>query len=255
MFLLLSRYWKNCNNFLKSYRIVGSQRRIIIGDIHGCYRTLRKLTEEKLRITSSDQIYFIGDYIDRGPSSQQVLDYLIELKWQSYNIFPIRGNHEEMFLRAISDDKYIHAWYNNGAEETLKSFNIPENLLFEYDGIKLIPDKYIQFLSNLPYYIVLKDYIIVHAGLNFNLEHPFEDNESMLWMRNIQYDAEKAGNKKIIHGHTPMPSVSIMADLRDKNNKIINLDSGCVYKDLPGYGKLMAYDLDSGETFFQDNQE
>jgi predicted MPP superfamily phosphohydrolase len=230
-------------------------RRIVIGDIHGCYKTLKKLTEEKLKITPSDHLYFIGDYIDRGPASQQVLDYLIELKWQSYNIYPIRGNHEEMLLKAISDNKFIHAWYNNGAEETLKSFDIPDNLLFEYDGIKLIPEKYIHFISNLPYFIVLDDYIIVHAGLNFKLDQPFDDKESMLWMRNINYDAIKAENKKIIHGHTPMPSVSILSDLRDKQNKVINIDSGCVYKDLPGYGKLMAYDLDSGETFFEEYAE
>jgi serine/threonine protein phosphatase 1 len=230
-------------------------RRIVIGDIHGCYKTLKKLTEEKLKITSSDHIYFVGDYIDRGPSSQQVLDYLIELKWQSYNIYPIRGNHEEMLLKAISDDKFVHAWYNNGAEETLKSFEIPENLLFEYEGIKLIPEKYIHFISSLPYYVELDEYILVHAGLNFNIDDPFEDKESMLWMRNINYDAKKAGNKKIIHGHTPMPSVSILAGLREKQNKIINMDSGCAYKDLPGYGKLMAYDLDSGETFFEDYAE
>lgn len=230
-------------------------RRIAIGDIHGCHKTLKKLTEEKLKITPSDNLYLVGDYIDRGPASQQVLDYLIELKWQSYNIFPIRGNHEEMFLKAISDDRYIHAWYNNGAEETLKSFDIPENLLFEYDGIKLIPEKYIHFISNLPYFLELDDYIIVHAGLNFNLNDPFEDKESMLWMRSVDYNAKKAGNKKIIHGHTPMPSVSIASDLRDKQNKVINIDSGCAYKDLPGYGKLLAYDMDSGEVFIEENAE
>ena len=229
------------------------KRRIAIGDIHGCYKTLKNLLEEQLKITPEDHIYFVGDFIDRGPCSREVIDYLIDLQWQNFQIFPLRGNHEEMFLKAIEDEKYIHAWYNNGAEETLKSFDVPESLLFEYDGIKLIPEKYLRFISSLPYYFKLEDYIIVHAGINFQRDDIFEDKEAMVWQREGLYDKDKAEGKKVIHGHTPKPSVILEKNLKDKAATLINIDSGCVYKELPGYGNLTAYDLDSGKYFFQEN--
>ncbi len=101
-------------------------RRIAIGDIHGCFLTLKNLLEEKICISREDDIYFLGDYIDRGPRAREVIEYLITLKWQGYRIFPLMGNHEDMMIRAISDEHFLHVWYNNGAEETLKSFGIPE---------------------------------------------------------------------------------------------------------------------------------
>ena len=70
----------------------------VIGDVHGCVLTLRKLVEEKIIPTTQDVICFTGDYIDRGPSSKQVIDYLIELEQQGMQLQLIQGNHEEMFL-------------------------------------------------------------------------------------------------------------------------------------------------------------
>ncbi len=228
-------------------------RRIVIGDIHGCYRTLKKLIESQIKPEKDDHIYFVGDLIDRGPRSREVLDYIIDLKWKGFNIYPVKGNHEDLFVKAFSDEEYLLAWFQNGAQETLQSFDIPENIINDYEGLRLIPESYIHFLSGLPYYYDLEDYIIVHAGLNLTSPDFFEDIHAMLWSREIKGLNFLNERKGIIHGHTPMPIVTIKPNLTRKDSRNLNIDAGCVYKELPGYGILAALELDSRKLYVQEN--
>lgn len=209
--------------------------------------------EKKVKPSQEDQIYFVGDLIDRGPRSREVLEYIIGLIWQGYKIYAVRGNHEDLLLNAIKDESFLLAWFNNGAEETLRSFEIPENLFDDIDVIKHIPDSYIKFMMALPYYYDLGEYLIVHAGINFNSEDIFGDLNAMLWSRRMNYQANKINNKTIVHGHTPVPLMSIKPVVNNRENKILNIDAGCVYKDIPGYGILAALDLDNRELFIQAN--
>ena len=229
------------------------KRRIVIGDIHGCYRTLKMLIESQIMPEKADQIYFVGDYIDRGPRSREVLDYIIDLKWKGFSIFPVKGNHEDLFVKAFADQEYLLAWFQNGAEETLKSFDVPENKLNDYEGLRLIPERYIQFLSGLPLYYDLEDFIIVHAGLNLTSNDFFGDSNAMLWSREIKGLNLLNEHTCIIHGHTPMPIVTIKPNLTRKETRNLNIDAGCVYKDLPGYGILAALELDSRKLYVQEN--
>ncbi len=73
----------------------------IIPDIHGCIKTLRSLVECRLCVTASDSLYFLGDYIDRGPGSAGVIDYIIDLQESGINVGCIKGNHEHMLLNSI----------------------------------------------------------------------------------------------------------------------------------------------------------
>ena len=75
-------------------------RRIVIGDIHGCVKTLHKLLFHILNIQKEDDIYFLGDYIDRGPSIKDVIDLILMLKEQDFKIYTLMGNHEKMLLDA-----------------------------------------------------------------------------------------------------------------------------------------------------------
>lgn len=229
------------------------KRRIVIGDIHGCFQTLKTLLELKIKITRDDYIYCVGDLIDRGPSSKRVIDYIIQLRQQDYNVNPLRGNHEDMFLRTIVDKSYMRIWFANGAEDTLRSFNIPESVIGDFESLSLIPEIYINFIESLPFYYDLDDYLIVHAGFNFETGDIFKDVNAMIWSRYMEYNAEKAGNKTIIHGHTPVPFVGIKSNISKKANKILNIDTGCVYKDLPGYGILTGINLDTRELYYQNN--
>jgi len=228
-------------------------RRIVIGDIHGCFFTLKALMEQKVKPAPEDQIFFVGDLIDRGPRTKDVLDYIIFLSSQEYQIFPLRGNHEDMCLKALKNESHLQTWYANGAKETLRSFGVPEYLIYDAKALKFIPDNYIQFMIQLPYYYDLGDFLVVHAGINFENDDIFEDLNAMLWSRKIEYKSKKIGNRTIIHGHTPMPFVSIRQDIKKQGNKNLNIDAGCVYKDLPGYGILTAIDLDKKDLLFQEN--
>jgi serine/threonine protein phosphatase 1 len=228
-------------------------RRIVIGDIHGCHKTLKKLIESQVKPEKDDQIYFVGDYIDRGPRSREVLDYIMEMKHKGFNLFPVKGNHEELFVKAISSEKYLQAWIQNGAEETLRSFDVPEGKHNDYEGLMLIPEKYITFLTDLPYYYDLKDYIIVHAGLNLTSPDFYRDTHAMLWSREIKGLNLLKNGTSIIHGHTPMPIITIKPNLVRKDARNLNIDAGCVYKDLPGYGMLAALELDTRKVFVQEN--
>lgn len=229
-------------------------RRIAIGDIHGCYLTLRYLLEEKVRLQKGDSLFFTGDYIDRGPKSKEVLDYLMFLS-DNYSVGLVRGNHEQMLLDTYSDISGLNLWMQNGAEITLNSIVKPNHSLDLISMIKLIPENYIEFLSNMPCFLDTGNYIIVHAGLNFDIEDPFQDKEYMLWARNDVIIPEKYSEKKIIHGHTPQLSELINIKINNENSNVINLDSGCVYTKIPGYGVLTAFDMDSRTIFLQKNIE
>jgi serine/threonine protein phosphatase 1 len=228
-------------------------RRIAIGDIHGCIKTLKFLLEELIHLSGNDRIYLVGDLIDRGPSSRDVLDYLITLGREGYNIKPVRGNHEDMFLKALENASFIDNWYANGAEQTLRSFHVPKNLIYRYECLELIPEIYINFLKSFPYFYDLGDHIIVHAGINFKTDKIFEDKEAMLWIRNMEYDPHKSGHKTIVHGHTPVPIALIRTNIAKPESKILNIDAGCVYNDIPGYGILAGIDLDTRELYYTDN--
>ena len=71
-------------------------QRWIIPDIHGCAKTLKVLLENMLKVTKNDQLYFLGDYIDRGPDGKGVIDYLMHLQKEEYNVLLLKGNHEDM---------------------------------------------------------------------------------------------------------------------------------------------------------------
>lgn len=223
-------------------------RRFAIGDIHGCAKTLKYLFEEELKVTKEDLLVLLGDYIDRGQDSKGVLDYIIKLMGDGYNLETLRGNHEEMLLEAIADpEEKLDVWLMNGGEETLQSFGIK--------SIKEIPEQYIDFMRKLKYYVELEDYYLVHAGFNFVSDKPFEDTYSMVWIRNMEVDKQLLKGKRIVHGHTPIPYFKIKETLADETSMAINLDSGCVYGDYTGLGYLAALDLDTLELHLVKNSE
>lgn len=223
--------------------------RYIVGDTHGCIKTFRHMVEEKIQLKKGDQLYLLGDYIDRGPDCKGVLDYIMDLIEIDYSVFPLLGNHEDMFLKAPEDERYFQHWMRNGASSTLASFG----LLPEIESLQQIPLKYIQFVEKMMYYASLEDFVLVHAGLDFLTDDPFKDKEAMLWSREFQYDSTILKKRKIIHGHTPVPLKEIETTIQDRNANLINLDGGCVYRGYPGYGNLVALNIDTWELYSVSN--
>ena len=228
-------------------------RRIAIADVHGCLKTLRKLIEERISLNGDDSLYFVGDFIDRGPDSKGVLDYISRLAGDDYRIYSVRGNHEEMLLESLMDPKFLPNWIYNGAETTIYSFGLDPGLFLTIETVYQIPSEYIQQIEKLPYYIELEDYLIVHAGFNFYMDDPFQDHHAMIWSRDMMYDPDKANHRTVIHGHTPVPVEEIRQMIADPSPGLINIDAGCVYTEYPGLGNLVAFNLDNRELVVQKN--
>lgn len=221
-----------------------SHRRFVIPDIHGCALSFAALLHDVLRVQQGDTVYLLGDYIDRGPRSKEVLDNILFLQNRGFSVQPLRGNHDDMFLRACGSLDHLRLWLLNGGRTTLASFN-------REDPCE-IPISYRRFIHDLPYFYSLDDFILVHAGLNFERDDPFDDREAMLWTRLREVDTKKTSGKKIISGHTPVSRETIKRSISTSH---ILLDNGCVYSGKAELGTLAALELNSLSLFFQKNIE
>jgi serine/threonine protein phosphatase 1 len=216
-------------------------RIIAVGDIHGCIATLKQLMYN-IDPSVDDTIIFLGDYIDRGTNSKGVIDYIIELKEQRFNIICLRGNHEQLFMESITDKNIENDWLRNGGLNTLESFSV-----LSYAEL---PSLYKEFLCSTIHYYKIDKFVFVHAGLNLNVENPFLDLEYMLWGRKKNQDWHKLNGHIVIHGHTPYNVDYILQQNRDF---CINIDGGCVFKNYPGLGNLFAIDLTNNIFYRQVN--
>lgn len=218
-----------------------NKRLFAIGDTHGCFDSLKELVENKIQLQKDDKLILLGDYIDRGDKSKEVVDFIIELLENDYDVIPLMGNHEAMLIDAFEDEKNISKWIQNGGNETLKSFEI--------NSLKDIESKYIEFFKGLRYYYTFEDYLFVHAGFNDNVLNPFTDYYSMLWKCKETYTNPLLSEKTIIHGHNPV-RVAICEERVLAKLRVINIDTGCVYKDSESYGRLTAYDCNRQRILF-----
>lgn len=215
-----------------------------IGDIHGCSKTFRKLLLEEIQIQKTDQIYCVGDYVDRGPDSRGVIDFIFELKEQKYEVHTLRGNHEEMLLKSSRTSRDFDLWVLNGGMSTLKSFGL--------SSAGQLDHRYRDFFRETKYFIETNECIFVHAGLNFRNKDPFEDKHAMLWTRNFPVDQEKLRGKWLIHGHTPQSAGFILSQPFESP---FNIDGGCVYKEYPEYGNLVALNVSEKKVLMVRNAE
>ncbi|RII27375.1 MAG: serine/threonine protein phosphatase [Geobacter sp.] len=219
-----------------------TSRRFVIPDIHGCALTLRHLVEDVLQPGQADALYLLGDYIDRGPRSREVIELIRSWSQEGLAVHPLRGNHEEMLLDACRDRTSFRLWMLNGGYATLASYGVE-------DACEL-PLPHRAILSDLPLYMKLDDVVLVHAGLNFTLDDPFSDREAMLWVRSTKVDSIKLDGRKLVCGHTPTTRKAIEASMA---TDLITLDNGCVYAGAPGLGSLAALELNTLTLLFQEN--
>ena len=216
-------------------------RLIAIGDIHGCIREFRILLEQKIQLTKNDKLVLLGDYIDRGTNSKEVIDLIIELKEKGFDIVPLMGNHESMLLDAYKNDFCLPIWIENGGNETLKSFEIP--------SVKDLDPKYVEFFEELKYFFEYGDFLFVHAGFNDLRDDPFTDKYSMIWNCRSSYKNQILMYKTIVHGHCVIPAI-ICKELVKSNSSVIGIDTGCVFSDFEGYGILTAIEVKTRRLFF-----
>jgi len=216
-------------------------RRFVISDIHGCNQTFQKLIWDKIRLTKKDQLFLLGDYVDKGPDTKGLLDTIIYLQEVGYSIFPLLGNHEKELLDYEKEEFRFLKWHLTKNNE-LNLLNKKKTKLKK---------KYHRFFKKLPYYYILNDYYLVHAGFNTNNGKTFTDKTAMLELRKMKYSDKIFQGKTIVTGHHCRSLNEIKKQIVGKK-KIINLDNGAVYKGkrkkymcAEDMGNLCALNLDT----------
>jgi len=213
-----------------------------IGDIHGCLEQLKKLLVQ-LPVGEGDELVFLGDYVDRGPDSKGVVEYLLNEKKANWRF--LRGNHEQMLLDWLSAPNSLSAsnWLLNGGLQTLQSY-VPRKELDEVrgDGAHLllqssIPPRHVEFLNSLELCYETPEVFFCHAGVDLSKPLEAQTPDDLLWIRRKFLQDPRPTPKLIVHGHTPMEKT-------DPTRDRINLDTGCVYG-----GPLTAIALPSRALF------
>lgn len=205
-----------------------TRRIFAVGDIHGCYDKLAAM----MKILpwdreNGDVLLFIGDYIDRGPKSREVVEHLVNVRKKGGELVFLKGNHEKMLL-----DYYIHQkdqmlYVANGGAETIASY-VEGGI-----GRKafVLPEEHLEFFLSLSLYYETEDYIFVHAGLRDGVSLDAQSEEDLLWIREEFIYSAFDWNKRIIFGHTALETPFVTPGK-------IGIDTGAVYGN-----KLTAVEL------------
>lgn len=209
------------------------KRVLAVGDVHGCANTLKKLIET-INPTIEDKLIFLGDYIDRGDKSFEVVDYLIELN-KSFDCVFLKGNHEDLLLNCLKGQNYsdCRTFMMNGGNATIKSYR--KNIGYKNDQTEMpfddFPMEHQEFYNNLKLYHEEEGFLFVHAGVNPYTTFDQQNESDFLWIRGefLQYNGRIMEDVKVIHGHTPMEPDKIDEYYNDKYNDRMNLDTACVF--------------------------
>ncbi|NIJ19324.1 serine/threonine protein phosphatase 1 [Sphingomonas naasensis] len=229
------------------------QRIYAIGDIHGRVDLLDTLlakieADDASRAPSASQIIFLGDLIDRGPSSAQVVERALQMAEGPRRCRFLLGNHEEVFLRALGGDlKALAFFVRIGGRETILSYAISEEDYRNSDFPELhallverVPESHRTFLESFEDLIVLGDFAFVHAGVRPGQALESQRVSDLRWIRHEFLDHRDGFEKIIVHGHTIFDEV----ELRQHR---IGLDTGAYSS-----GKLTAMGFEGQQRWVLD---
>ena len=213
-----------------------------IGDVHGMAKSLLALhaliREDHRRMGGKATVIHLGDYVDRGPDSRQVIELAMGLeraaeKAKSLSVFSLLGNHEQMMLDAYdgAHDTAEQHWLMNGGSDAVKSYARAKDA-DPSDWRPLIDDSHAEWLRGLPTLLVdeSRKLVFVHAGID-PMTYPDCKDEIRIWTRSPRFfnadkwpDRPELTGLRVIHGHTPTPDFAPYSDHRR-----VNVDTGCVY--------------------------
>jgi serine/threonine protein phosphatase 1 len=212
-----------------------THRRIIIGDVHGHYDALQSLLDA-IAPSSEDQIYFLGDLIDRGPQSAQVVEFVRE-----NNYGCILGNHEQMLLDVVGkgeiSSQSLQGWIYSGGYSTLLSYD------------HHIPQEHIDWIKSLPTYLDLGDIWLVHAGVHPDLPIEEQSSEQFCWIRGEFHSMSEPyfADKLIITGHTiTFTFPNVQPGKLAAGVGWLDIDTGAYH---PNSGWLTALDVTNSQVY------
>jgi len=213
-------------------------RHLAIGDIHGCSKALRALVEF-VEFRSDDVIITLGDYVDRGPDSRAVVEFMLGLG-AVYEHVALRGNHEVMMLESRENAGWFHSWIGYGGRETLQSYTSSEN---DAGPFADVPVAHFDFLENklVPYY-ECDSHFFVHASVDPDIALADQSDAALYW-RKYSDPAPHCSGKIMVCGHTAQRS-----GLPASNGHSVCIDTWA-----HGGGWLSCLDAGSG-TVWQSNE-
>ena len=186
-----------------------------IGDVHGHFDKLAALIGHCRAHASgcgeSARFVLLGDYIDRGPASREVIAFLAS---GPEGVQAIRGNHEQMMLQALDDPAMEAVWHRNGGRHTLASYGVR--------NVRKLPADHLDLVRSLPLYVDDGIRLFVHAGIDPS-DPAARDPDVLLWTRKHPSDDIELP-RFVVHGHTP--TFDRRPDLRPSR---LNLDTGAGY--------------------------
>ncbi len=191
-------------------------RHLAIGDIHGCFDALSALVAF-VGVRESDIVVTLGDYVDRGPSTRDVIDWLIAFD-KTNSLVALRGNHEVMMLNARMNQRDKFRWGQFGGIETLESYATCDDEIADLDDV---PDSHWQFLSRLLPYYVTETHIFVHATVDPRLPMDEQSDRALYWDRYSDKFPGHTSGKFMVCGHKSQDS-----GLPAANEHSICIDTG-----------------------------
>jgi serine/threonine protein phosphatase 1 len=203
-------------------RIPDGLRFYVVADIHGHGAALADVLariDDDIAEHPEQRAFqiFLGDYIDRGPGSRQVLDRLIA-RARTHEILMLKGNHEALFLSFFENPSVLENWRHHGALQTLISYGLRPplnpNPTQQYELASRLaqacPIEHRLLLTGLPTRFVCGDYCFVHAGLRPGRSIQQQAEEDLLWIREDFLQYEGMFEKFVVHGHTPVRDVEVL---------------------------------------------
>jgi len=219
----------------RSPRVPGDRRIYAVGDIHGRIDLLNKLHARIVADAETAQnlrrvIVYLGDYVDRGPGTFDVLDVLINEPLAGFERVHLKGNHEDMMLEFLTGPPKP-TWISNGGIATLASYGVeppvtlchPADLeTFRRRLQRALPSDHLGFLQGLRLCHTEGDYFFVHAGVRPGV--PLEDQipYEMMWIRDRFLLSDADFGKRVVHGHTP----NLVPEVFENR---IGIDTGAFY--------------------------
>lgn len=209
-------------------------RTLALGDIHGCLTSLKKVLEV-IQLTEEDTLIFLGDYVDRGPDSKGVIDFLKDHPLKDQFVF-LTGNHEEKFILSRVYDFEYNAWLDMwDADATLSSYGTR--------NMNDIPESHWEFLRKCRPYFETDTHIFVHATLEYDIPLDEQQPYTLIHKKFIDPKMPHISEKIVICGHTAQ-----------KNHQPLNLGHTiCIDTDAGRNGWISCLDVQSG-SYWQANE-
>ncbi len=209
-----------------------------VGDIHGRADLLTTLhaqiLDDAAAATAKRKVLvYVGDYVDRGPWSFEVVEMLIEAPLEGFEIVHLKGNHEDFLLGFLDDASMADLWFINGGDTTLQSYRVPLLTVpfgpAELDTVRrafraALPPSHMEFFQGLKRFHVEGDYLFVHAGIRPGVPLEEQEEKDLLWIRERFLHSDADFGHMVVHGHTP----KVEPEVRPNR---IGIDTGAVFTD------------------------